>query len=120
MLSNLINFDTLIAILFFLGLWIVTPFKNKIIDKKIIVNHSNENIRDGYSKKKIPDDLDTIVIGSGIGGLSTAALLSKFGKKVLVLEQHYIAGGCTHSFEDKGFEFDTGIHYIGNIKKSLK
>jgi phytoene dehydrogenase-like protein len=25
-----------------------------------------------------------------------------------VLEQHYIAGGCTHAFEDKGYEFDTG------------
>ena len=33
-------------------------------------------------------NLDAIVIGSGIGGLSTAALLSKAGKKVLVLEQH--------------------------------
>ncbi len=37
---------------------------------------------------KVPDDLDAIVIGSGMGGLSTAAILSKAGKKVLVLEQH--------------------------------
>ena len=61
--------------------------------------------------------MDAIVIGSGIGGLTTAALLSRIGKKVLVLEQHYIAGGCTHTFEDKGYEFDTGIHYIGNMHK---
>ncbi len=76
--------------------------------------------RDRYSKKKIPDDLDAIVIGSGIGGLSSAAFLSKTGKKVLVLEQHYIAGGCTHSFEEKGVEHETGIHYIGNIEKRKK
>ena len=43
--------------------------------------------------------------------MKTAALLAKVGKRVLVLEQHYIAGGTTHSFEDKGFEFDTGLHY---------
>ena len=41
---------------------------------------------------------DVIVIGSGIGGLVTAALLAKAGKKVLVLEQHYVAGGFTHTF----------------------
>jgi len=76
--------------------------------------------RDGYSKKKIPVGLDTIIIGSGIGGLSCGAILSKIGKKVLVLEQHYIAGGCTHTFEDKGYEFDTGVHYIGNIEKRKK
>ena len=43
------------------------------------------------------------MIGSGIGGLSVAALLSKVGQKVLVLEQHDVAGGCTHTFADKGY-----------------
>ena len=71
--------------------------------------------RDRYSKSKIPNDIDVIVIGSGIGGLSCAAYLSKVGKKVLVLEQHYIAGGCCHVFEEKAIEHETGIHYIGNI-----
>ena len=73
--------------------------------------------RDRYNKSKIPHDIDVIVIGSGIGGLSCAAYLSKVGKKVLVLEQHYIAGGCCHVFDAKGIEHDTGIHYIGNIEK---
>jgi all-trans-retinol 13,14-reductase len=108
-----------------------------ILNKKLLVNNklpkkfskknNFQNIpkkesynRDGYSKKKIPSDIDTIVIGSGIGGLTTAGLLSRVGKKVLVLEQHYISGGCTHCFEDHGYEFDTGIHYIGNIKKRKK
>ena len=79
--------------------------KNNIID------------RDRYHLKKIPNNIDTIIIGSGIGGLSCGAFLSKVGKKVLVLEQHYIAGGCMHSFEYKGIEHETGIHYIGKINK---
>lgn len=63
--------------------------------------------------KKVPANLDAIIIGSGIGGLATAAILAKEGKKVLVLEQHDIAGGNLHTFTDKGYEFDTGVHYIG-------
>mgnify|MGYP000199187397 CR=1 FL=1 len=60
---------------------------------------------------------DAIVIGSGIGGLTTAALLSKLGKRVCVLEQHYTAGGYTHSYEREGYEWDVGVHYIGEVHK---
>ncbi|KAK3740160.1 hypothetical protein QZH41_014090, partial [Actinostola sp. cb2023] len=73
-------------------------------------------IKQGFSAKKIPDNLDAIVIGSGIGGMTCACLLARSGKKVLVLEQHDQAGGCCHTFHDKGFEFDTGIHYIGEMQ----
>ena len=76
--------------------------------------------RDRFLKKKIPTDIDAIIIGSGIGGLSCAAFLSRVGKRCLVLEQHYIAGGCTHSFVEHGYEFDTGVHYVGNIEKRRK
>lgn len=55
-----------------------------------------------YKKKfKTEENYDTIVIGSGIGGLTTAAFLAKEGKKVLVLERHYTAGGFTHILKEK-------------------
>eukprot|EP00750_Incisomonas_marina_P008110 INCI15239.1.p1 GENE.INCI15239.1~~INCI15239.1.p1 ORF type:complete len:590 (-),score=97.29 INCI15239.1:554-2323(-) len=69
--------------------------------------------KQGFTAKKVPENLDAIVIGSGMGGLTTAALLAREGKKVLVLEQHTMAGGNTHTFEEHGYEFDTGLHYIG-------
>jgi len=74
-------------------------------------------LQNRYHAKKIPKDLDAIVIGSGIGGLTTAALLARTGKKCLVLEQHYRAGGCMHTFDEFGGEFDSGIHYVGAIDR---
>lgn len=71
-----------------------------------------------YKKNyKVQDAYDTIVIGSGMGGLTTAAILAKQGQKVLVLERHYTAGGFTHIFKRKGYEWDVGIHYIGSVEK---
>jgi all-trans-retinol 13,14-reductase len=58
---------------------------------------------------------DVVVIGSGMGGLSTAGLLARLGRSVLVLEQHYTAGGATHTFSRKGFEWNTGLHYVGAV-----
>lgn len=72
------------------------------------------------SYKKNPvlaEKYDTIIIGSGMGSLTSAAILAKEGKKVLVLERHYTPGGFTHIFKRKGFEWDVGIHYIGEVQK---
>ena len=61
--------------------------------------------------------VDHIIIGSGIGGLTTAIWLAKLGKKVVVLERHYTPGGFTHSFKrKKGFQWDVGVHYVGNAE----
>lgn len=51
---------------------------------------------------------DALAIGSGIGGLTAAALLARYGKRVLVCESHAIAGGAAHSFSRRGFHFDSG------------
>ena len=68
-----------------------------------------------YRPKRLAPTYDAIVIGSGMGGLTTAALLSELGKRVCVLEQHYTAGGYTHSYERDGYEWDVGVHYIGDV-----
>ncbi|HKM58785.1 MAG TPA: NAD(P)/FAD-dependent oxidoreductase [Chthoniobacterales bacterium] len=69
-----------------------------------------------YKQLPIDDSWDAIVVGSGIGGLTTAALLSGYaGQKVLVLERHYIPGGYTHVFRRDGYEWDVGVHYVGEI-----
>jgi all-trans-retinol 13,14-reductase len=68
-----------------------------------------------YRPKRLAASYEAIVIGSGMGGLTTAALLSELGWKVCVLEQHYTAGGYTHSYERAGYEWDVGVHYIGDV-----
>lgn len=64
----------------------------------------------------INNNYDCIVIGSGMGGMACAASLAKNGHKVLMLEQHYIPGGMTHTFKRKGFIWDVGVHAIGEME----
>src|SRR4051812_35060623 len=58
---------------------------------------------------------DTIVIGSGSGGLTAAVALARAGQHVLVLEQHYLPGGWCQSFSLGGYHFSPGVHYIGEL-----
>ncbi|XP_077475291.1 all-trans-retinol 13,14-reductase-like [Stigmatopora argus] len=87
------------------------PLKPMVHNRK----EKNKVLKQGFLPSKVPENLDAVIIGSGIGGLGLAVVLAKVGKKVLVLEQHDRAGGCCHTFTEKGFEFDVGIHYIGNL-----
>src|SRR4029077_7579716 len=56
---------------------------------------------------------DAIVIGSGIGGLTAAALLARAGKQVLVCERHDRPGGYAHAFRRGSYLFDSAVHLVG-------
>lgn len=62
---------------------------------------------------------DAVIIGSGLGSMTCGAILAKAGKKVLLLEKHYVAGGYTHVFKRKEYEWDVGIHYVGDVHKDF-
>ena len=62
-------------------------------------------------------DWDAIVVGSGLGGLTCAAMLGKGGKRVLVLERHDKVGGYAHQFmrkagPDTTYRFDVALHLV--------
>lgn len=58
-----------------------------------------------------------VVIGSGMGGLTSAILLAQNGYSVTVHEQHNRPGGLLHRFFRQGASYDTGFHYCGGIAR---
>jgi len=63
------------------------------------------------------ESVDYVVIGSGIGGLTVASLLSQIQRdeKTLLLEQHSTIGGNLNSFECNGYPFSIGLHWVGDM-----
>ncbi|MBF0197059.1 MAG: NAD(P)/FAD-dependent oxidoreductase [Planctomycetes bacterium] len=71
----------------------------------------------------IEDHYDIIIIGSGLAGLTSANVLAKAGRKVLLLEHHYQYGGLSTWFKRKGGHiFDVSLHGfpVGMIKSCRK
>jgi phytoene dehydrogenase-like protein len=66
---------------------------------------------------KITDEFDVVILGSGLGGLASGAILSKEGLKVCILEKNEQIGGNLQTFNRDGVKFDTGVHYIGGLDK---
>lgn len=58
-----------------------------------------------------------IIIGGGLGGLFTGAILSKEGIRVTVLEKNVTIGGGLQTFKRFGETFDTGMHVIGGMQE---
>lgn len=60
---------------------------------------------------------DYIVVGSGCAGLSASLELAISGRKVLLIEQHNIPGGCASGFVRGRFEFDPSLHELCGVGK---
>ncbi len=68
-------------------------------------------------RPEIASHYDAICIGSGLGSLTTASLLARKGKKVLICEKHTTPGGFTHVFTRNDYEWDVGLHYVGDMDR---
>lgn len=71
-----------------------------------------------YKQEKPNNAHEYLIIGSGMSGMALAAILAKEGKKCLVLERHYEPGGFTHTFKRRNYEWDVGVHYVGQVHRN--
>ena len=62
-------------------------------------------------------DADTIIIGSGAGGLAAAVALARAAQRVIELKRHHLPGGWCHSFQLEGCCFSPGVHYLGELRQ---
>lgn len=61
---------------------------------------------------------DVIIIGGGLGGLTAGSKLAKDGKKVMLVEQHNIPGGCATTFKRRGYTMDVGLHETDGLNET--
>lgn len=57
---------------------------------------------------------DYLIVGSGLAALSFGALMAKSGKRVRIIEAHYLPGGYGHTFQLGGYKFNAQLHYVWN------
>ena len=62
---------------------------------------------------------EIVVVGAGIAGLTSAAILSKQGLSVTLIESHTQAGGCAGTFKRKNYTFDVGATQVAGLELSL-
>jgi len=58
---------------------------------------------------------DVVIIGAGLGGLTAGLKLTREGKKVAIVEQHFIPGGCATTFKRKGYTVEVGLHELDGL-----
>src|SRR5690606_35432510 len=97
--------------------WTNAPFADKARAMSATPTIDGQRVYEKISPQALlgGNGWDAIIVGSGSGGMSCAAALAHYGRKVLLLEQHYVPGGFTHSFARKGFTWDAGVHAIGEM-----
>jgi phytoene dehydrogenase-like protein len=64
------------------------------------------------------ESFDYVILGAGLGGLASAACLTRQGKRVAVLERHSLAGGCCHTFNYGDYSFCADVHYISQCGRN--
>jgi len=64
-------------------------------------------------RSELRNSYDAIVVGAGVGGMVWAGFLVRAGMSVLVLDHHYLVGGCCTAFPRKGYTFDAAVHHLG-------
>ncbi len=77
---------------------------------------SSDSRAGGDWPRSIADSYDAIVIGTGLGGLTAAAILARSGKRVLAVERHDRVGGYAHSFRRGPYLFDAAVHLVGGCE----
>lgn len=92
-----------LSLLLLLTLGCASGFQNNVWS-----NSASNRVRMQAVKQDVPDEVDVLVIGSGLSGLSCASLLAFCGRKTLVLESHDTPGGAAHTWERRGFHFESG------------
>ncbi len=65
-----------------------------------------------------PTSCDVVVIGAGVAGLSCANYLVQAGMSVVLVEKHYVVGGCCSSFRRGPYYFDAGAHYLSSCRQN--
>ena len=98
-----------------------TPLRARAAKVKKDRTYRESNIGSDAHLKDCKDSYDVIVIGSGLGGLTSANCMAKMGHSVLLLEQHYILGGLAQYFKRRGHIFDISLHgFPIGMKKTLR
>jgi all-trans-retinol 13,14-reductase len=118
-----VKYSLILLHVVFVVLFIVTPKEDELILPKRGDGSKRYPSGKAQSTSVLHQNFDLVVVGSGSGGLSCAALQSRLGKKCLVLEQHETCvGGGTHMFTlstNTKYRFDSGLHYTVPYSQEL-